>query len=353
MLRPLLLASTTFALGAGCAPPFIVTDSFTVRDTGLFASAEDSLHDYVVGSPFVLEVRAGRAFVDLKNVEVVSKTPDLLAVEGQNFIDDTIVVDMRALAEGTASLAFLDDRQRPLEERVIEVKLPDEIELSVDVDPEKKFTIPIIDGENLLISVDGKVTFQVTYKRDGSEVKGTSVLSGASDAYVIENPTRATPDREFVTITAGNSASEITDIGLFVAETLIRNLRATTVDTTAIASVQLDEGELPDWKNDGDVYTVWSKSFTTDGAPIWGAPFAWTFDSEPVEGAGDLLRYTRQGGERRLVQVRSGDITEDLTVEAKAGTAQLSSTAVPGCSSTVAPASLFALLAALWFRRRR
>jgi hypothetical protein len=198
----------------------------------------------------------------------------------------------------------------------------------------------------LLIATNGAVTFRVTYKREGSEVKGIGVLVGQSDNIVVENPTRNAPDREFITLRSGEVATEATDVGLFVAEQQITNLRVRTVDTTEIATIQLDEGELPTFKNDGDVYTVWAKAFTTEGAPIFGTKFAWTFDSAGLDGDGDLVQYTRQGSERRLLQVNAGEVTNNITVEAKAGTAQIGSTGNPGCASTPAPLliALFVLL---------
>src|ERR1044071_8287291 len=131
---PLVALAALFVGGCGdaCGNPFIVTDSFTPPPEGL-DSAPDSLHDYAVGTPIELDVRASRLFVDMNVVKVVSKNPEFLTVDDQTLKDGVIHVKMTAVAAGTAGVDFLDDKQRPLEERVIEVKQPDEIDLAVNI----------------------------------------------------------------------------------------------------------------------------------------------------------------------------------------------------------------------------
>ena len=339
-------------LGSACGNPFIVTDSFE-PPPGDFASAPDALHDYATGTVFHLDVRAARMFVDMKSVEVVSKNPDLVEVLGQKLDADVISVTLHALAAGTAAIDFLDDRKRPLEERVLEIKLPDEIDLAVDVDTTKGFTIPVIDGDNLLLAEGGSATFQITYKAAGKELKGSGVLVGESTAITVHNPTRAAPDREFVTLIAPPATADGVTIDCKVDGQVIRTLHARIAPLSDIAAVQLDEGELPALKNNGDVFTVWAKAFTVDAAPVFGAPFQWTFDSTPVDGSGELASYTYQGGEHRRLAVGVGDAVQDVTVEAKDGTAAVAPGAPhAGCASTAGtPLALACVLLA--FRRRR
>ena len=338
-----------------CGPAFVVTDSFTPAPEGLFASPPDSLHDYVVGTEVVLVTHAARAFIDLATVEVVSQTPDLLEVVEQGHVKDELRVRVRALAEGSASIALLDSEQRPIEERIIEVKLPDEIKLDVNIDTDRGFTIPVLDPDGLLVAEGGKTTFRVTYLRDGAELKGVNVLRNAGGPIGVDNPVREAPDREFIELRAAEVAEAIS-VPLTVAGETITTLRVRPTSVDEIVSIQLDEGTLPSWRNNGDASLVWAKAFTEDAVPIFGAPFAWTFDSAAVEGSGDLITYNFAGGERRRIQVGVGDAVEDLTVEAANGSAQVSSTADAGCASTPAPvaAALLALaLANLTHRRRR
>lgn len=343
---------------SACGPAFVVTDSFTPAPEGLFASAPDSLHDYALGTEVRLDVKAVRAFIDLNKVEVVSKTPDLIEVIEQGHVGDELRVRMRALEEGTASLALLDDQQRPIEERVIEVKLPDEIVLSVNIDSERGFTIPKLDPDGLLIATGGTATFRVTYQRDGGEVMGKDVLRSPATVdgglFTFENAVRETPDREFLTLTAPADASDEVAVPLEVDGQVITTLQVRPTSVDEVATIQLDEGTLPSWRNNGDETLVWAKAFTEDAVPIFGAPFAWTFDSAGVEGAGDLITYAYAGGERRRIQVGAGEAVEDLTVEAADGSAKVSSTASAGCASMpAAPATLALALLALAFTRKR
>ena len=352
-MRAVLIAviACLAAAAAGCGNPFVVTDSFTPPPDAL-SSPPDSLHDYVVGSAVELDVRAARMFIDMNAVKVVSKNPDLLAVDEQSIKDGVIHVKLHAVAAGTASLDFLDDRQRPLEERVIEVKLPDEVSLAVNVDVDKGYTTPAIDIGELLVAAGGSVTFRVTYKKDGKELKGKGVLVGDGGTLTLQNPTREKPDREFFTITAPNEAADKAPVPLKIADNVVTTVNIRVAALSEIATIQLDEGALPGFKNNGDVFTVWGKAFTEGAAPVFGAPFAWTFDSKPVDGAGDLVSYTFQGGERRRIQVSAGDAVNDLTVEAKDGTAVVKDSAAAGCASTPAPLA-FALCVLLGVRRGR
>ncbi len=348
----LLLVATGLLL-AGCGNAFIVTDSFTPPPQGL-DSAPDSLHEYAVGTVFGLDVRASRMFVDMNVVKVVAKNPDLLTVDDQKLEDGVIHATLHALAAGTAGLDFVDDHNRPLEERVIEVKQPDEIDLAVDIDTDHGYTIPALDGDNMLVAAGGKVTFRVSYKAGGGEVKGKGVLVGASDTFTVQNPTKDGPDRELVKLLAPAQPGEVVPVDLSVADQVVRTLQVRAASPDEIATIQLDEGELPSWKSNGDVYTVWGKAFTEDAAPVFGAPLAWTFDSATVDGDGDLLSYTYQGGERRRIQVRAGDAVEDLTVEAKDGTALVGTTQSAGCAAVPgAPPALALLLLGLARLRRR
>jgi uncharacterized protein (TIGR03382 family) len=333
--------------GAGCGPAFTVTDSFTPVSEGLFASPPDSLHDYVVGTEVILVVHASRAFIDLNAVDVVSKTPELLEVIEQGHVKDELRVRIRALAEGTASLALLDAEQRPIEERVIEVKLPDAIELAVNIDTERGFTIPQLDPDGLLIADGGKASFRVTYTRDGGELKGVNVLRSSGGPIGVDNPVLSGPDREFLELRAAEVSDPIA-VPLLVAGETITTLQVRPTSLDEIATIQLDEGTLPSWRNNGDASLVWAKAFTEDAVPIFGVPFAWTFDSAAVDGTGDLITYNYAGGERRRIQVGAGEAVEDLTVEAQNGSAVVSSTANVGCSaaaSTPAP-PIAALVAA-------
>lgn len=282
-----------------CGPAFVVTDSFTPTPEGLFASPPDSLHDYVVGTDVVLVTHAARAFIDLATVEVVSQTPELLEVVEQGHVKDELRVRIRALAEGTASIALLDSEQRPIEERIIEVKLPDEIKLDVNIDTNRGFTIPVLDPDGLLVAAGGKTTFRVTYLRDGGELKGVNVLRNAGGPIGVDNPVRDAPDREFIELRAAEVADAIA-VPLTVAGETITTLQVRPTSVDEIVTIQLDEGTLPSWRNNGDASLVWAKAFTEDAVPIFGAPFAWTFDSAAVEGNGDLITYTTS-------RVASGD----------------------------------------------
>jgi hypothetical protein len=335
----------------GCGPPFVVTDSFTPPPTGAFAQKQDSLHDYVVGTELRLDIRAARAFVNLDAVEVVSKSPELVQVLAQERVEDEIQVRLKALAPGTVGINFLDERQRPMEERVLEVKLPDEIALAVNVEAERVYTTPVINGENLLLAAGGAVTWRVTYKHAGKEVKGTGVLQGNATTLTVENPTRGEPDREFLTLRAPAEATEKTPVELLVDDVVIRTLQVRNAPVDEIAAIQLDEGQLPSWRQNGDVSQVWAKAFTADATSVWGAPFAWTIESDSLEGSGDLVEYNYEGGSRRRIQVRAGEVVKDLTIEARDGTVRVTSTESPGCAAA-APSLPLALLA-LFVRRRR
>lgn len=351
-----VLPGLTGLLGlAGCGPAFVVTDSFTPPPEGPFASKRDQLHDYVVGTELRLDVRAARAFVDLDRVEVVSKSPELLEVLAQERVEDELRVRLRAVAEGTVGINFLDEEQRPIEERVVLVKVPDAILLDVNIDTDRGYTLPPIDGEDLHVAVGGAATFRVRYEAEGEEVKGKGVLVGAATTLTVENQTRESPDREFLTLHAPPEATEASPVELSVAGKVIRTLQVRNTPLEEIAAIQLDEGTLPMFRSNGDVFTVWAKAFTADAAPVFGAPLAWTFESTALEGDGDLLSYTFASGERRRVQVTAGDAVEDLTLEAKDGTAQIASTADPGCAAAppAAPAALGLALAAFTSRRRR
>lgn len=330
-------------------PPFHVADSFTAAEDG--GKPPDALHDYVLGTRFFIDVRAERWFMDLDAIEVVSKDPDVLFIEGQVRVDDHLRVTCLARGVGTAALALLDEQQRPLEERVVEVKRPDRLGLAILVDDERGFTIPAIDDDSLLIAQGGQVTFSVRYEHSGAELKGTGVLRGVSDVVDVVNPTRTGPDRELVTLQAPAEPTASVAVVLEVAGEAVRTLEVRTVDPAEIAAIELDTGE-PGFQTNGSRYPVWAKAFDDDAEPIFGAPFRWNFDGTSVEGAGDVLFYEFAGGERRRVQVKAGGEVEDITVEAKAGSAELTASSSTSCAAG-APGALPLLLLALLSRRGR
>jgi hypothetical protein len=349
-MHPPLVLLLPLVLGAGCGgPPFKVTDSFTPPPEGPFASAEDSLHQYAVGTAFAFDVRTARAFVDLDAVKVVSKDPDVLLITNEEKVDDHLHVTVLAQQEGTAALAFLDEDDRPMEERVVEVKRADEVLLSVNIDDDKGFTIPAVKKDAILVAAGGTVTFRVQYLRDGQELKGSGILTGVSDVIASVNPTRDNPDREFFTLNAPKDPTPAVPLVLKVAGSPVRALEVRTTSLDEIKKIELDEGDQGTHWN-GSVYSVWAKAFDKDAKPIFGAPFAWSFDGDDLDDSGDLLFYTHAGGERRRVQVRAGDEVEDVTVEAKKGSAKVAKTADPGCAGAL-PGSVVAL--ALLLRRRR
>jgi hypothetical protein len=337
----------------GCAPSFIVTDSFTPPPESAFATPPDSLHGYVVGTEVRLDVRAARAFVDLNAVAVISRNPDIVEVLRQVRVPDGLRVLIRTVAVGTAALAFLDDQQRPLEERVIEVGLPDDVLLAVNIDTDHGYTIPPVDQDALLIAIGGTATFRVRYALEGKELSGKGILrSPASLPFAFANPIARGPDMELLSFTAPAEPGEPIPITLEVDGSIIKTLLARATPLTQIAAIELDEGALPWARTDGDRTTVWAKAFTSTAAPVFGVPFAWAFDSAALPGVSDLVTYAYSGGERRRIQVGAGDIVADLTVEAARDSAALSSTASAGCAATPVPLAL-ALLALPWRHRAR
>ncbi|HEY4221003.1 MAG TPA: hypothetical protein VGO62_06665 [Myxococcota bacterium] len=345
-------ATVVCAAGCGSDNTFIVTDSFTPPSTG-FDAPPDSLHDYAVGTLVGLDVRASKLFVDLNSVTVVSKNPDLVTIDDQSVKDSVLHVTLHALKAGTAAVDFLDDQKRPIEERVIQVKLPDEIDLSVDIDTDRGYTIPVIDTDNLLLAEKGEVTFRVAYKNKGKAVSGVGVLVGDSSILVVDNPTQAKPDREFIKLTAQPGPADVADVVLKIDDQVITTMHARIPSLDEVATIQLDQGVFPTLKNNGDIYTVWAKAFTKDAAPVFGAPFSWSFDSSALDGAADRVSYTYQSDEHRLFQVESGGAVNNLTVQAKLGTAAVSDDAKVGCSSSARAAPWFAGLAALLLVRKR
>lgn len=351
-------AFVVVALSAGCGNSFVVTDSFTAPPQN-GGDLPDSLHDYVVGTPVTLSIKPSRPFIDVTKVKVVSKNPDLVTVDDQSAANGVITAKLHAVKAGTAAVDFLDDNQRPIEERVLQVKQPDKIALAVDMDPQRGYTIPTIDPENVVVASGGDVTFRVTYTKNGAVLSGAGVLVGKTTLLTVRNPTKSSPDREFLTLIAPPVPSGPKDIELDVAGDKVTTLSARIADLAEIKAVQLDEGAKPDLQEDGQVYTVWAKSFTKDAQPVFGAPFSWSFDSQGLDPGtgddGDFMSYTRQSGDRHFVQVSSGDVVTSIEIEARPGTSQIGDANAPlGCASTpAAPFAVVAVLACVRFRRRR
>ena len=275
-MRFALVVTVLAALAAGCGNAFVVTDSFTPPPSS--GDPPDSLHDYVVGTDVTLRVRPSRGFIDTSKVKVVSKHPELVTVDDQSEKSGVITVKLHAVKEGTAAVDFLDDNQRPIEERVIQVKLPDAIELAVDVDPSRGYTLPVVDPDALVVAAGGSVTFRVTYEKGGAELKGVGVLVGETSLLTVRNPTKSSPDREFVTLLAPPGSTDSGDVTLRVHDEDITTLKARIASVDEIAAIQLDEGPAPEFPTDGTVFVVWAKAFTKDAAPVFGAPIAWSFD---------------------------------------------------------------------------
>jgi hypothetical protein len=357
MMRSVFVVA--LALGAaGCGNSFVVTDSFTAPPAN-GGDLPDSLHDYVVGTPVTLSIRPSRPLIDVTKVKVVSKNPDLVSVDDQSASDGVITAKLHAVKAGTAAIDFLDDNQRPIEERVLQVKQPDKIALAVDMDPARGYTIPSIDPLNLIVAAGGQVTFRVTYTKGGAELSGAGVLVGKTTLLTVRNPTKNAPDRELLTLLAPPVSAGPKDVELDVAGLAVTTLSARIADLSEIKVVQLDEGAKPDVQEDGQVYTVWAKSFTKDAQPVFGAPFQWSFDSSALDpGTGDdgeFMSYTRKSGDRHFIQVSSGDVVSSVEVEAKPGTAQIGDAdSAFGCAATPgAPFALVAVLAVCRRRRRR
>jgi uncharacterized protein (TIGR03382 family) len=345
------LVSAGLQASCGGGPACRITDSFSSEDEGMH---EDTLHDYVVGTAFSIDVRTNRWGLDLDTLELVSKDPEVLEVRGQSRVDDVLRASMFSHAEGTATLVVVDAMSRPVEERVVRVLRPDAIGLSIEIDRDRGFSIPEVESDKLTFAVQGRATFAVRYERAGDELKGSGVLRGVSDTVGATNPTRTGPDREFLALEAPAEPTDSALVPLEVSGEVVRMLEVRAVEADAIASVELDLGE-PGAHWNGTRYPIWAEAFDDDGAPIFGAPFRWTFDGERLDGDGDVLTYAHEGGERVRVQVKAGDVVEDVSVEAQKDSAELTTAAgTTCCSGGPAPAPA-ALLAGLWLvaRRRR
>lgn len=310
------------------------------------------LHDYVVGTQFTIDVRSDRFGLGIDTLELVSLNPDVLEVRGLLLVDDVLRASMTARAEGTATLVVVDAMSRPVDERVVQVLQPDALALSIEIDRERGFSIPDVDSDRLTFAVEGSVVLAVRYEHAGSELKGTGVLRGVSDVVLATNPTRTSPDREFLALEAPPDATDSTLVPLEVSGEVVRVLNVRTVEADAIAAIELDVGD-PGMMWNGTRYPIWAEAFDDEGAPIFGAPFRWTFDGDRVDGAGDVLTYEHEGGERVRVQVKAGDVVEDVNVEAKSGSAELTTAAGTTCASGGPAHPFAALLAALWLRRGR
>lgn len=351
---------------AGCGgegPVEFSDDIDELFDFDALVSTEDTLKSpYVVGANVGIHAFAHRSRLSLEGWQIQSADEDVFYVEsnlgipadtdGDGELDrvGSISTLGMALSDGETELLMIDDQGEVRDSAVVEVRIPDRIELYAagplfvqhpDLDPR---------DPDPKVLVDGAATFQVGYFADDQWLAGNGVLEVQAGPALLteERETWFSEDRDWVTVVPQELGAH--ELQVAVAGEPIQTVAIEAVGADAVDSVVL-YGSAEEDAEQGTWLTVYAQAFDGDD-PVYGVAYDWDVDGIVEYGIGDLFRYEYlPETDDDVVAAEFDGLRAEATVHA--GESYVDSSNRIGCSSTAVAPMLAPILGALLIRRRR
>lgn len=314
----------------------------------------DELHTpYVAGADFGL-FTIGADEDETVGWTLESDDPSILRVDST----ENGGADVTAVGAGETAVRILDERGELVHAAPIDVRQADRAELFAHGGlilgrPELQE-----DWDEIYVLAGGSATFEVRWFEGATRLFGHGALTASAGADIVVAPRRTFlfEDREWITFTPLTPGEH--DVELFANGVSVRTVRVIAVTEDAIAEVQL-HGMDESSARRGDLLTVLAQAYDAEGRAVFGVEYAWDLDGATQLGEGDLFRYALTPGVRRMLTAQHEGLEVQVEIQAEDGfvdsTNRLGCTAAPGVATgaPLAPALLFAALAALRLRRRR
>ena len=354
LLMAVGFASMATGMLAACDHP-----STRVTDDLQFELFQAHLHTpYVVGAKMTIMVTHGGDSVVGWKVE--STDSSVISVGQEKPYEDrnTLYVPIEAVSPGTADLRILNNADKLVTTRTVQVEAPDRIELvHAGLKKIMKQDAPVLTGgDTVQILIRGTGTFEVLYYHEGHRVFGNGVLepvSSSEDLTATAKTTFLFENREWLALSP-NRLAETNSVDLMVGGVRLGRISVESVDATAIARVEIDAESTDGLKKD-DTFYLMARTLDDQDRDIFGVDAFWSVDNVKQAGEGDLFEATYDSGKTATVVAQVGEVQDSVEVHTSGGTVQTSNTI--GCSTVPVtgawPLFLALLGMAIMARRRR
>ncbi len=349
-MRPAL----ALVLLAGCGPGFRVDDSFSSSfDLTLFGDYGQNR----ITSPYLREAAFQLAIVgradQIADLSLASDDAGVLSVGStQDDPDDEErrFAEVQAVGPGTAAVSVRDGRGRQRMAFDVRVGDPDRVSLHpvsrLVRDDEAPVATPTV-------VVGGRAEVEV-HPFDGADrLSGAIHRPPASPAgLTVESSTyRASGVHDVLALSPGEAGAWTLSIP-YAGGPIEAEVDAVVADTVAaLALICMDDSEA----NAGDGLYCLSVATRADDTEVFGVAPTWDGDGAALDGAGDLLSYTWNGGAARAATATFGAVA--ATASVRGTDLRVSSTNdVAACATVggVSPwAALLSLLLVFWRRAPR
>jgi MYXO-CTERM domain-containing protein len=311
------------AVGLGaCGPTYTMTDDIDLTwDFGVSLSRfDDALHaPYVRGTKVTLFARSSDENQDFRGWTIVSSDAGVFRID-ENVVDGdarALSAKGQAVAEGTVELRLMDASGDEVGHGVVEVVVPDRIELAAHGSLILGRDDEAVVREARVLEA-GTATYLVRYFRGGRELHGNGVLRveapegvvpRARTSYLFEN-------REWLTLDTTTAMAG--ELAVFADEVRVATVPFVVVPETAIVDVvvltQPEQGHA-----DGDWLVALAQAYEDGGERIFGVEYIWDVDGASQVGDGDVYRYRFKAGRFQMVQATRGRHSDAVMIQSDEG----------------------------------
>jgi hypothetical protein len=329
MHRPLLIAALLPLMACADSPVNFHDSVDLTFDFGFFQDEAAGLHEpYVQGADFSLSI-THRRDRDMTGWRLVSLDDDLFELSCAGYDPELKDIDCTAaaVAEGLAELVVYDDRDEEVGSTVVEIALPDRVELL----PHGPL---IIDREDLIddtfqVLEGGTSTWLARYYLGDTRLNGNGTLTveggegfdaWTEDSFLFE-------DRDWLQGTALSQGEHTVSLmvdGVHITDTTFSAYGPERVDY--IELLGMDESEASLEEN----LVLLAQAYDTSDTPIYGVEFDWQLDGVEEYGEGDLYRYSYNPDSENLVSASFDGLGSEVLIH---GEGYVDSTNRIGCSS--------------------
>ena len=362
MMRHAVGAVVVTAMVLGCNPsgPSMVRirDNVAAEGPGArLGSTGDSLHaPYALGATVSFTVEHANILLDHSGWTAEAQDVAVAVVVASTPEKGTFKTDVRMTGEGQTTLRILDGSGKLVRVAVLQVLAPNIMRFY----PAGRIFTANSEADvpehiaPILIAAGGKTSFMVRMFANSDELWGTGGVTIVNNSPDTGPTTRLDSGpafglrRDFIVMEAPNGTSAVTR--QFAANNVtLRLMDVNVVDPAVITGLTVFKQD--DSKADNDTaLVVAAEGRDATGATVFGAPARWELGGAALDGQGDLVRYAVDRKQKKMLVGRVG--SAEASVELRAKTATVGTTAEVGCAQS-GPAPLLLILVALWGARRR
>jgi hypothetical protein len=330
----------------GCNHVSMVDDVDIVFDFNILTGPSDALHTpYVQGASMTIFVQSSDHNEHMAGWTVESANPAVFTVLAVTPAARWLAVSGHAASAGQAVLLVRDQHGNVVHNRVVEVKVPDQVDLLAHgyliIDRPDEATIP-----SPQVLKDGTATFLVRYYAGGEQLNGNGALSVAPDAGLDANAARTYlfEDRDWLQVTPhelGALNVTLSAGGQKVRDVTVNGVPQSDVASLRILGVDESRAHALDW------LVALGQAYDASGQPLFGANFQWEVDDKSATGLGDLYRYEYDPKAPHKLCARLGSLDAVTSIHGAGfvdSTNRLSCQGAPGLPARSAP--IYALIGA-------